>query len=232
MLNNRDNTLGKDRVLAADSDDVLGSEMWRANKRLFLYRNLQTYNMDCAFKRRGNPMKLVFSGMLGVAQDVAGIVKNVPWKGLGVEFHILGGGKQYDEIMAWCGEHPDSGVFAHGFVPKEEIAGRLMSMDASIVPLATRIRGAFPSKVFDILPQGLPILFCGGGEGAKFVSTREVGFTSAPGDYAALIENIKSLRDMSEADYEAMSARCISVSKQELDFDRQMSECYEWLQSV
>lgn len=215
-----------------DSDEVLESELWKKDERLFLYRNLQTYEMDCAFKHRGEPMKLVFSGMLGVAQDVAGIVKNVPWKELGVEFHILGGGKQYDEIVAWCEEHPDSGVFAHGFVPKEEIAGRLTSMDASIVPLATRIRGAFPSKVFDILPQGLPILFCGGGEGAKFVSTREVGFTSAPGNYAALIENIKRLRDMSKEDYEAMSARCIAISKQELDFDRQMDECYEWLLRV
>ena len=215
-----------------DSDKVLGSELWKKDGKLFLYRNLQTYEMDCAFKRRGKPMKLVFSGMLGVAQDVAGIVKNVPWKELGVEFHILGGGKQYDEIVAWCEEHPDSGVFAHGFVPKEEIAGKLTSMDASIVPLATRIRGAFPSKVFDILPQGLPILFCGGGEGAKFVSTHEVGFTSAPGDYVALIENIKRLRDMSEEDYEAMSARCIAVSKLELDFDRQMGECYKWLLKV
>lgn len=215
-----------------DSDEVLGSEMWRGEKRLFLYRNLQTYEMDCEYKRRGNPVKLVFSGMLGVAQDVAGIVKNVPWKELGVEFHIFGGGKQYDEIVAWCGEHPDDGVFAHGFVPKEEIAGRLSEMDASIVPLATRIRGAFPSKVFDIVPQGLPILFCGGGEGAKFVLSHGVGFVSTPGNYAALIENICQLRDMNAEEYEAMSGRCISVSKSELVFEKQMHSCFDWLRKI
>lgn len=212
-----------------DSEEVLGSKMWKENKKLFLYRNLQTYLMDCDHKTKGEVLKLVFSGMLGVAQDVAGIVKNVPWKELGVEFHIFGGGKQYDEIVSWCKEHPDGGVIAHGFVPKEEIAGRLSSMDASIVPLATRIRGAFPSKVFDILPQGLPILFCGGGEGAQFISSHEVGYTSTPGDYAALTENIKKLRDMSPAAYESMSARCISLSKQELDFEKQMVATYQWL---
>lgn len=217
--------------LDPDSEEVLGSEMWKEDRRLFLYRNLQTYTMSGG-KQRGETLKLVFSGMLGVAQDVAGIVKNVPWKDLGVEFHIFGGGKQYDEIVAWRKENPDGGVFAHGFVPKEEIAGRLSSMDASIVPLATRIRGAFPSKVFDILPQGLPILFCGGGEGAKFISSREVGYTSAPGDYKALIENIKRLRDMSPAEYEAMSGRCLSVSRQELDFSKQMVACNEWLKEI
>lgn len=218
--------------LDPDSEEVLGSKMWQEDKRLFLYRNLQTYQMDCNHKTKGYVLKLVFSGMLGVAQDVAGIVKNVPWKELGVEFHIFGGGKQYDEIVAWCKAHPDSGVTAHGFVPKEEIAGRLASMDASIVPLATRIRGAFPSKVFDILPQGLPILFCGGGEGAQFVSSYEVGYVSTPGDYVALIENIKKLRDMSDADYEAMSTRCITLSKQELDFEKQMTACHEWLSNI
>lgn len=220
---------GEGNGLDPDSEEVLGSKMWQADYRLFLYRNLQTYQMDCEYKHRGERLRLVFSGMLGVAQDVAGIVKNVPWKELDVEFHIFGSGKQYDEIVAWCKAHPDAGVTAHGFVPKEEIAGRLASMDASIVPLATRIRGAFPSKVFDILPQGLPILFCGGGEGGQFISSYEVGYVSTPGDYAALIENIKKLRDMSDADYEAMSARCISLSQLQLDFGKQMKSCYEWL---
>ena len=105
----------------------------------------------------------------------------------------------------------------------------LQEIDASIVPLVTRIRGAFPSKVFDILPQGLPILYCGGGEGAAFIARREAGYTSAPGDYKALIENIKKLRDLSTENYEAMSARCVKISQEELNFDKQIKETYDFL---
>lgn len=199
--------------------------------KLFLYRNLQVYNVN-GHHPKNKTLKLVFSGMLGVAQDVAGIVKNVPFRDLGVEFHILGGGKQLEEIQSYISKNPDSNVFSYGFVPKEEIAGRLKEMDASIVPLATRIRGAFPSKVFDILPQGLPILFCGGGEGASFINEHQVGFTSIPGDYSGLIENIKRLRDMSEGDYEAMSTRCLKISQEELNFDKQMKETYDFLAAL
>lgn len=220
-----------DETKQRDTDEVLNSMLWKENNNLFLYRNLQTYNVG-EHKAKNPKLKLVFSGMLGVAQDVAGIVKNVPWKELNVEFHILGGGKQLEEIQAWIAENPDAGVFAHGFVPKEEIAGRLKEMDASIVPLVTRIRGAFPSKVFDILPQGLPILYCGGGEGAAFIARREAGYTSAPGDYKALIENIKKLRDLSSEDYEAMSARCVKISQVELNFDKQMKETYTFLAAL
>lgn len=215
-----------------DSDEVLNSNLWKENKRLFLYRNLQTYDLGYDHKTKGETFKVVFSGMLGVAQDVAGIVKNVPFKEMGVEFHILGGGKQLEEIEKWCNEHPDSLVYTHGFVPKEQIAERLRWRDASIIPLATRIRGAVPSKLYDILPQGLPILFCGGGEGAHFIEERQVGLTSAPGDYEALAENIKKLRDLSAKEYEDMSARCIQVSHDELDFDKQMKECTEFLKSL
>jgi len=212
-----------------DSDATLGSERWQEDDRLFLYRNLQTYDLSGDGKVRGEKLRLVFSGMLGAAQDVAGIVRNIPWKELGVEFHIYGGGKQLEEIEAWIAANPDSGVFAHGFVPKEEIAARLREMDASIVPLATRIRGAFPSKVFDILPQGLPILFCGGGEGAKFIASRQVGFTSDPGDYAALRANIERLRDLPAEAFQSMSARCLDVSRTELDFEKQMAATVAWL---
>ena len=218
-------------TIAKDTDKVLNSKIWVDDNRLFLYRNLQTYDLKNAKVRNGK-LKLVFSGMLGVAQDVAGLVKNVPFKDLDVEFHILGGGKQLEEIQQYIAEHPDCNVFAHGFVPKEEISNRLLSMDASIVPLATRIRGAFPSKVFDILPQGLPILFCGGGEGANFVASHEVGYVSNPGDYSALVENIIKLRDLGRDEYTEMSERCILVSKQKLDFDKQMAECFEWMDNI
>lgn len=214
-----------------DTDESLNSKLWTKNNQLFLYRNLQSYNVG-EHKTKNPKLRIVFCGMLGVAQNVAGIVQNVPWKNLNVEFHILGGGAQLEEIKNWIDENPDAGVFAHGFVPKEKIPGYLKEMDASIVPLATRIRGAFPSKAFDILPQGLPILFCGGGEGAAFISNREVGYISSPGDYEALLDNIKKIRDMSASDYETMSAHCLKVSQDELNFDKQMKETFLYLKQL
>jgi hypothetical protein len=102
-------------------------------------------------------------------------------------------------------------------------------MDVSIVPLATRIRGAVPSKLYDTLPQGLPILFCGGGEGAQFISSRGVGLASEPGDYATLLKNIKSFSEMSLSEYENISKRCLEVSQKELNFERQLDETMEYL---
>lgn len=222
----------KDLKGQRDSDEILNSKLWLQDKQLFLYRNLQTYKLDYNHKTKNNVLKLVFSGMLGVAQDVAGIVKNVPFKELGVEFHIIGGGKQLEEIQQWCNEHSDGNVFVYGFVPKEEIAERLKAFDASIVPLSTRIRGAVPSKIYDILPQGLPILFCGGGEGAHFIKEKEVGFISSPGDYVALTENIKKLRDLSENEYSEISNRCIKISNEELNFEKQINDVTLWIKDT
>lgn len=35
---------------------------------------------------------------------------------------------------------------------------------------------------------------------------------------------------MPAEDFQAMSACCIAVSRNELDFDKQMKEAYEWLE--
>ncbi len=37
---------------------------------------------------------------------------------------------------------------------------------------------------------------------------------------------------MPPAAYEAMSDRCVSLSKQELDFEKQIKECHEWLMNL
>lgn len=200
--------------------------------KLFLYRNLQRYRFNHDHKTKSSPLKLVFSGMLGVAQDVAGIVKNVPFGEMDVEFHIFGGGKQLDEIQNYIKEKPNCQVFAHGFVPKEEIADRLREYHVSIIPLATRIRGAVPSKLYDTVPQGLPILFCGGGEGATFILDRNIGLVSEPSDFRGLQKNIQTFVDMPLHEYESMSDRCIHVSQHELDFDKQMNDCFNFLNKL
>ena len=229
-----------ERFLYRTADGIMGQSQeildhiatFRNRGQLFLYRNLQRYSFTRPPKKKGMPLKVVFSGMLGVAQNVEELVRKIPFEQLGVEFHILGGGRQLPDIENYIQQHPYCKVKAHGFVAKEEIADRLREMDAGIVPLATRIRGAVPSKIYDILPQGLPILFCGGGEGANFINERGVGLISAPGDYEALTQNLEKLNRMSDADYEAMSERCLQVSRNELNFDKQMKQLCTFIRDL
>lgn len=219
-------------VLGQSNEILQAVRTQRPTVPAFLYRNLQRYKETVPHVRKSHPMRLVFCGMLGVAQNVAGIVRNINFSRMGVEFHILGGGKQLNEIEQYIQTHPDCGVKVHGFVPKEEIPNRLQQMDVSIVPLAQRIRGAVPSKIYDILPQGIPILFCGGGEGAQFIESHRVGLVSAPGDYEALAHHIQLMAAMSDEVFARMSQRCIDVSRNELNFDRQMLKAFEFLEKL
>ncbi len=71
--------------------------------------------------------------------------------------------------------------------------------------------------------MGMPIVFCGGGEGAKIIEKNHLGYTSEPGNYDALKVNLKKMADMTDEEYMAMSARCLDVSRNEFDFNKQMN---------
>ena len=229
-----------EKYLYRKADGVLGqsreildrvNELPNAGKN-FLYRNLQRYHSDNKHHEKGTPLKVCFAGMLGVAQDVLSIVKNIDFKAMGVEFHIIGGGNQFDALSEYVEQHKDCNAFMYGVVAKEKMGEIYSQFDVSIVPLMTRIHGAFPSKIFDILPMGIPVLFCGGGEGADFVESHRVGYVSAPGDYAALQRNIERIRDLSMEEYKQLSTNCITTTHQELDFDKQIQECYQYIKEI
>ena len=117
-------------------------------------------------------------------------------------------------------------------MPKEKIPSLLQKFDASIVPLVTHIQGAFPSKIYDIIPLGLPILFCGKGEPAEFIKTYQLGYTSISEDYNTLIQNIKTLSTLSDERYQKLSKRCIEISNTLLDFNVQMNETIAFIKSI
>ena len=75
--------------------------------------------------------------------------------------------------------------------------------------------GAVPSKIFDLLPAGIPILFSGDGEGARIVQEFGFGLVSKYGDYAALADNIKRFSEMSEEEYAKYSQPCNGMCQQQ-----------------
>ena len=199
----------------------------------FIYRNLQPNNIeisDCINPDR-TCIRLVYAGLLGIAQDILGMIEYINFKQLGAELHIYGGGNQSEAIETYIKTH-DCGVFFHGYKPKDEISGILSTFHASIVPLVVPIKGAVPSKIFDLLPHGTPILFCGGGEGENIVTSYEFGLVSIPSDYEMLKENILKLKTLPDSDYLSMRKRCRDASKGEFSFDTQMQNYIKFLQSL
>lgn len=200
-------------------------------KPVFLYRNLQhDINVEQQQINR-RPLKIVYAGLLGVAQDILGIVKNIDFRSIGAEFHIYGGGNQTIAIENYIKDH-DTSVFYHGYLDKQNMVKELLNYHVSIVPLAVHIHGAVPSKIFDLMPVGIPILFCGGGEGAHIVEDYNLGYCSKPGDYKALHENIIKLANLSEDKYSELKNNCLNASKTDFSFNGQMKEYYSFITTL
>lgn len=217
-----------DAVLAQSKEIMQHISMFEPNKKIFLYRNLKIYDFKAGKKEKNKSLKIVYAGLLGVAQNILGILQHIDFKKLGVELHLFGGGNQASLIEEFLRKN-DTNVFYHGYVDKEKLALELNNYDTSLIPLTVRIKGAVPSKIFDVLPLGIPVLFCGGGEGAKIVQEYQIGYISDPGDYLTLQENIKKMSQMSETEYSQMSENCIKAAETDFSFTVQMHACYNFL---
>lgn len=201
-------------------------------KPLFLYRNLQHSVTILSFKNKPKkPFRIVYAGLLGVAQDILSIVRHIDFKQMGAELHLFGGGNQATEIECFIASH-DTGVSYHGYLEKEKMVEELAHYNASIVPLARQIYGAVPSKIFDLLPVGVPILLCGSGEAAQIVTQYGLGFVSAPGDYESLKENIAKMTELTDIQYEQIVQKCITASQSDFSFVEQMKKYETFLRSL
>ena len=161
--------------------------------------------------------------MLGVAQGVYDLVSHTDFKSLNVEFHIYGHGNEKDKIEKYIAKHQNGNVFYHGSLSKKELNKLLPGFQASIVPLKNRIHGAVPSKIFELSMAGVPVLFCGGGEGAKIVENFNMGYSSEPGDFKALEKNIQKISGLNQNDYLKLKKNCIEVATTKFDFFNQLT---------
>lgn len=199
---------------------------YEPGKASFLYRNLQhRFVLPNQPPSSRKPFRIVYAGLLGVAQNILELIECVDFKGMGAELHLFGGGNQALEIEDYVRTH-DRGVFYHGSLPKERMREELTRYHASIIPLTVRIRGAVPSKLFDLLPLGVPILFCGGGEGEEIVKENQLGLVSAPGDYERLSKNIQAMSHLPDEEYRQLKANCLRLSQTTFCFERQL-EAYK-----
>lgn len=205
-----------------------------SGKTYFLYRNIPVLKkMDDITKADENerPLRLVYAGLLGVAQGIMEICRQVDFDGLGVEFHVYGKGNELVELEEYIATGEQENIQYKGSFDADTIRKKLKQYDFALVPLRNRIYGAVPSKIFELTLLHVPIIFCGGGEGAEIITQEGIGLVSEPGDFDGLAKNIVKAKSLSEADYQEMVQKCKVLAREQYDFHAQIKALNEVLRT-
>jgi len=177
---------------------------------------------------KNEKIKIVYAGLLGFAQGIFDICQNINFGDLNVEFHIYGAGGEQEQIEKYLLENPDKGIFYHGKVTREDIPSILRSANATLVPLVKNIFGAVPSKIYESMAAGIPIIFSGGGEGERIIREYDLGWISPTKNYIAMVENIKKLTNNS-VEINIKKMNCQSCAENIFNRPKQISALNEYL---
>ena len=176
------------------------------------------------------PVKIIYAGLLGFAQGVADICKSINFADIGAEFHIYGAGGEQEEIEQYLQQNPNRGIFYHGVVSRQELPKKLQEAHLTLVPLVKNIYGAVPSKIYESMAAGLPIMFIGEGEGAKIVENNAIGLVAHAKDYATLQANIQYI--VSHPDImKNMIDNCQKCAQTKFNRPQQILSLHQYLQT-
>jgi len=179
------------QLILGQSEEILTHIRETRNKAsLVLYRNYPEFNPPTIddFKNDKSEIKIVYAGLLGVAQGLYKICNEVAFSKR-VSLHIYGAGPEAEQIKSLGKPH----IFYYGEMEREKLHAELENHDIGFVPLANRIYGSVPSKIFELSRLGLPVLYFAGGEGENIVKENRLGWVISVNNLNELQEFIDSL---------------------------------------
>ncbi len=189
----------------------------------FLYRNFPEHGEAFEFKKNGGKIKMFYAGLLGVAQGVLESCRKMHLENLEIEFHIFGDGAERFDIEYYIKENPRKNIVFNGMVDRKILHEKLEEFDIAYVPLATRIYGSVPSKIFEYGALGMPILYFGGGEGEDIVRENNLGWIAPVEDFAALNLVLKQISKDGTSGLRDLKAKILATAKRNFDLEKQMS---------
>jgi len=155
----------------------------------FLYRNFPSFELpEVSEKQNNTNIKIVYAGLLGVAQGLQEICTNVDFSEQ-VSLHIYGSGPQEKQIAALQKDH----IYFYGSIDRTVLLKELQQYDIAFIPLTKRIYGSVPSKIFEYTRLGIPVLYNAGGEGEHIVNDIGLGWTLPENDLRQLQGFIKTI---------------------------------------
>lgn len=214
-----------------------------AKKQAILYRT----GVDCEIFRqkeqkkhhleqKTKPIKIVYAGLLGLAQGVLELCQNVNFAAIDAELHIFGDGFEKQaielELQTALKNKQAKGIFLYPACSQAEIAQLLPTFDAALVLQKASVFGTVPSKLYEAAACGLPLLFVGGGEGAKLVEMHQLGFVIKPQNFEDLQEKIKNLGQLPDNEIVMYAKNNSKVAQNLFDRHKILEEVYQNLEKM
>ena len=210
-------------VIIGQSEEILkhiDKRLSVHSKTLFLYRNFPDFEIkSIPNQATTNEYKFVYAGLIGVAQGIEEICKNVEFPE-NSSFHIYGDGPMADEVESICLEKER--IFYHGSLSRQTLHEKLMVYDVTIIPLKNRVFGSVPSKIFEYSKLGLPILYFSEGEGADLVEKLGLGISQRTVYYGKLEQKIYKIVN-GEINLPSKES-VLELSKQHFDIEAQFED--------
>lgn len=215
-------------AMIGQSNETCSYLKQKSDKPILLYRNLTKPNFNQIVNEQvlNSKKKIVYAGLLGFAQGVFNICKNIDFKSLDIEFHVFGDGIEKSLIENFIQQNSECNIFLHQTITKDEMQKKLLSYDATIIPLKKNIYGAFPSKITMAMAAGLPIFFSGDGEGFKIVDEFNLGYVSEAGNLNALEKNIIEFSQLNHQQINRMKLNIMNIVNKDFNYtDQQLKLC-------
>lgn len=203
----------KAHACVGQSEGIVNHIKKLSNATTLLYSN-SVDTSDFFYTTQYNPtekIRLVYAGLLGLAQHVSEFIKNIPFGDLGFELHLYGSGPDCKEIERTIVNRSD--IVYHGFKSQTEISELVGSFDMAFIPMRHYIRGTVPAKTYEAMASALPIVMSASGEAASLVASNKIGWVSDPGDYHSLIDNLKSIKQVDKQSVSDMKIRARKLAE-------------------
>lgn len=206
-------------LVLGQSEEICSHVGERAATKTVLYRNYPKFKLqENAGAATSDKIHVVYAGLLGVAQGIVTLCKNIQLPE-NVILDIYGNGAEKAELMAFLDKNPNNNIVFHGELTRTALHEILThNADYALIPLVNRIYGSVPSKIFEMAHIGLPIIYIAGGEGGDVVNEFKLGDVIAPQDYEALNRLFAKLVKINSVERRKIQ----EIAKENFSFDRQL----------
>jgi glycosyltransferase involved in cell wall biosynthesis len=139
----------------------------------------------------GGPLRVLYAGTTGLAQGVGTLLEAAALAGEAVELTVAGGGAESDALARAL---PPNARMT-GVVGRDAVPGLYAAAHAGAVLLRDRplFEGALPTKLFECMAAGRPVVVAARGEAAELVRRTGCGLAVAPEDPRALADALLRL---------------------------------------